>query len=357
MQYASFDPTQSSTDAWLNRNQMPIAYFQGYLDLARELGLEPAQLLRDIGVPEQILASSDNRISVHKYFLLMQTIINHQGDYSLGYALGLRLPPTAHGHLSFALLCAPDLAAALALVQRFWHLRSSGNYFSLDHQSDLCAISFYADPAMPKVYQQVTLEATVIGFYLALQFLCGSDWPADIWFSTPEPDYFQRFKSQFSRVSYAKPACQIRFDARWLSHRIATHHTHALNAAIEHCERENVLFCQNTSDIVGQIRSKIVLSSHGYPSAEDIAAQLNQSPRTLRRKLQQEHSSYKQLLEEARQRDALTMLSTTPLSIQAIAERLGYNNPANFSRAFRSWQGTSPRDYRDRDEAATDHIA
>ena len=356
MQYASFDPTQSSTDAWLNRNQMPIAYFQSYLDLAHDLGLDSAQLVRDIGVSEQTLASADNRISVHKYFLLMQIIIAHQGDYSLGYELGLRLPPTAHGHLSFALLCTPDLAAALALAQRFWHLRSSGNYFSLDHQSDLCALAFYADPAMPKVYQQVTLEATVIGFYLALQFLCGSDWQAEIWFSCPEPDYFQRFKPQFSSVRYGKPACQIRFDARWLGHRIVTHHPHALNAAIEHCERENILFCQHAADIVGQVRSKIVLSPHGYPSAADIAAQLNLSPRTLRRKLQQERSSYKHLLEEARQRDALTMLSTTPLSIHAIAARLGYNNPANFSRAFRSWQGSSPRDYRYHDEAGTDHI-
>ena len=325
---------------------MPIAYFQGYLDLARDSGLDPAQLLCDIGVSEQVLASPDNRISVHKYFLLMQAVINQQGDYSLGYQLGLRLPPTAHGHLSFALLCAPDLNAALALAQRFWHLRSSGNYFSIDHQSDLCAISFYADPAMPAIYRQITLEATVIGFYLALQFLCGGDWHADIWFSTSEPDYFQRFKDQFGTVSYQKPTCQIRFDARWLAHRIVTHHEHALNAAIEHCERENALFCQNTADIVGQVRSKLVLSAQSYPSSEDIAAQLNLTPRTLRRKLQQDHTSYKQLLEEARQRDALTMLNTTTLGIHAIAERLGYNNPANFSRAFRSWLGVSPRGYR-----------
>ena len=346
MHYATFEPALASSDAWLNRNQMPIAYFQSYLDLARDIGLDPKKIMQDLGIPAQILDAPDNRISIQKYFLLMQLIANHSGDYSLGFELGLRLPPTAHGHLSFALLCAPDLKDALSLAQRFWHLRSSGNYFSLDVQDGQCAISFYADPAMPTLYQQVTLEATVIGFYLALQFLCGATWQAEIWFSNPEPDYFARYKDRFAMVSYSKPACQIRFAAQWLETRFVTHHPHALKAAIELCERENVLFSQNAEDIVGQVRSKIVLGSEGYPSAEDIAAHLNLTPRTLRRKLQLDHTGYKQLLEEARLRDALTMLGTTKLDIQAIAQRLGYNNPANFSRAFRAWRGVSPRSYR-----------
>lgn len=45
---------------------------------------------------------------------------------------------------------------------------------------------------------------------------------------------------------------------------------------------------------------------------------------------------------------AIDDLLNTGHSITQIAASLGFNNPTSFTRAFRSWTGTSPRDYRNK---------
>lgn len=42
------------------------------------------------------------------------------------------------------------------------------------------------------------------------------------------------------------------------------------------------------------------------------------------------------------------MLDDGVLKTYQIAERLGYDDPKNFTRAFRSFYGTAPREYRSR---------
>ena len=85
----------------------------------------------------------------------------------------------------------------------------------------------------------------------------------------------------------------------------------------------------------------------GYPSLEDISQRLNMTTRTLRRKLDEEGTNFKVLLEEAKRRDAIQLLDDRNLEIQRVATLLGYQDPANFTRAFRQWTGQTPSQYRD----------
>ncbi len=80
---------------------------------------------------------------------------------------------------------------------------------------------------------------------------------------------------------------------------------------------------------------------------ERIAREIGMSSRTMRRKLADEGSSYHQVLDECRMRQACFEFSARPeLSIAQIALRLGYAEHSNFTRAFHRWSGTSPQNYR-----------
>jgi AraC-like DNA-binding protein len=70
------------------------------------------------------------------------------------------------------------------------------------------------------------------------------------------------------------------------------------------------------------------------------------SVRTLRRRLREEGSSYRELLDEIRFGLARDYLTDTRLPLEEISELLGYSEPGNFSHAFRRWSGQSPRLYR-----------
>ena len=70
------------------------------------------------------------------------------------------------------------------------------------------------------------------------------------------------------------------------------------------------------------------------------------TPRTLHRRLQEEGTSYKEILESVRHKLAVAHLKAGHLSVQEIAYTLGYTDMANFRRAFKRWEGVAPSDYR-----------
>lgn len=76
-----------------------------------------------------------------------------------------------------------------------------------------------------------------------------------------------------------------------------------------------------------------------------VAAEQKLSERSLRRRLKEEGTSFRVLLQEARQARARTMLETADLPISLAAEQLGYSDTATFSRAFKEWTGVSPGRY------------
>src|SRR5580700_3479128 len=85
--------------------------------------------------------------------------------------------------------------------------------------------------------------------------------------------------------------------------------------------------------IAERVRELMHSASGRYPTTEDLADQLHMSVRTLKRKLAEQGSGFRQLLNEAKRFDAVELLCEQHLSIEQIALELGYADPANFTRA------------------------
>ena len=79
-----------------------------------------------------------------------------------------------------------------------------------------------------------------------------------------------------------------------------------------------------------------------YWVIDTVAAELKLSERSLRRRLTDEQTSFRDLLQEARKERAQTILSKPGISLAVAAEQLGYSDTAAFSRAFKEWTGVSP---------------
>src|SRR5258706_16384809 len=83
-----------------------------------------------------------------------------------------------------------------------------------------------------------------------------------------------------------------------------------------------------------------------FPSIEAIAEALKMNPRTLRRKLDSEETSYRVILAEVRMRLAIGYLRETSMTNEEIASRLGYSDAANFRHAFTRWTSKNPSNFR-----------
>ena len=106
------------------------------------------------------------------------------------------------------------------------------------------------------------------------------------------------------------------------------------------------------SDLVRRIRAECLDAAERFPDARRMAEQLGMSLRTLHRRLADEGHRYKDIVDQVRRSLAEEFLRETELTVEAIAERVGYSDTANFRKAFKRWTGATPVDYRFRERLA-----
>ncbi|MFE3099536.1 helix-turn-helix domain-containing protein [Nocardia tengchongensis] len=102
------------------------------------------------------------------------------------------------------------------------------------------------------------------------------------------------------------------------------------------------------SGFAGVVRDLLVRDPGVIPDQSAVASELFVSPRTLSRRLNEEGTSFRTLLDEVRQVLSEELLDRTDMTTEQVAARLGYAEAASFIRAFRRWQGCPPQEYRAR---------
>lgn len=97
-----------------------------------------------------------------------------------------------------------------------------------------------------------------------------------------------------------------------------------------------------------KVRDAIIENlEEGRINLPSIADEMMMSASSLQKKLSEENTSYKEILESIRKKFAFHYLETTDLPIKTVASKLGFRSASNFSRAFKLWNQLSPQAYRD----------
>jgi AraC-like DNA-binding protein len=145
--------------------------------------------------------------------------------------------------------------------------------------------------------------------------------------------------------------CDLRFDAPFdllvfeedalaLPH--ATHNAQllavivpGLESALDETNKQRTL--------ADDVRSELGKTICGErPAVEKVAKSLGLSPRTLQRRLGELGTTYQKLLDDVRHRSARRLLANTDLGAAEVAFLLGFEELNSFTRAFASWEGTTP---------------
>ena len=95
-----------------------------------------------------------------------------------------------------------------------------------------------------------------------------------------------------------------------------------------------------------EVRDLILRSPSDFPSLSEVANHLYTTPRTLRRKLADQGTSYQQIFNDVRKSLAIKFLRETQLSMDEIAERVGFSDSRNFRQAFKKWTDSTPSSHR-----------
>ena len=98
--------------------------------------------------------------------------------------------------------------------------------------------------------------------------------------------------------------------------------------------------------LVEKVRQTLAQHPEHSRNADDLAAWLNMSARTLHRQLKEEGATLQELKDAVRREVAIQQLQRTPRPIKQIAQAAGFQNEKSFIRAFKSWTGQSPEAFR-----------
>ena len=328
----------------LDEPSIPAVQALHLVELVRRWGVTSAALLRGIDLDEGDLRDPNKTIGVSVLVPLVERARALTGEPGLGLYFGLRMQVVSHGYLGFAAMTASTIGEALDLATRFAPMLTTVVSLRVQRSGRSAALVFDEDADLGAARDAVLL-ALLVGIGRIGCTLTGRELDGHIDLVVREPPYFERFRPVAPNIRFGQPQNQLVFDAEVLDHPLATSDPAALQLAREQCEKA-IEMLGFDGRVVGRVRAAIPKAGGGFRSLDEVAAKLKVSPRTLKRKLATGGTAYSALLDHARLERAEQLLASDRLSIDAIAETLGYSDTANFTRAFRRWTKTTPAAYR-----------
>lgn len=327
---------------------VPAAYGQLILDLAGKRGVSREPLLQGLNIPAGLLEKSTARLTQGQISQLLYRAMKLTQDPALGYEIGLNSNLTSHGFIGYGVLSSSTLREAIEFGIKFVQLRLPLLSMRLFTEKDRGVIEVVERVPLG-LLRQCTFDLFLVGISRMVPMRTGAEQMPnsgiELRFDYPEPAYYAAYRERLPPTRFSQSANQMCFPARYLDRVLETANQETVQLVTERCERELALL-GHSRDLLSSVRAALVNERSGYPDLEAVAQRLSTSSRTLKRKLQQHQLSFQQLLDEARKRDSIRLLQDPTLSLEKIANRIGYADPANFTRAFRKWTGFAPSRFR-----------
>ena len=340
----------SSVSNDLSSNRLPAIYGHFLVDLMRGRGLCEQDVLASTRLTLAQLAEHDRYISGEQHALILSNALRVSQDPSIAYEIGLASQITKHGFIGFGLMSCATVGDALALSQRYLSARVPLFHTNIHQEGGHMVVELQATRPLGSLYEAIFNMVLVELCCLFGRIIHGgstpSGWQSEIWVPYAEPSYYARYKERLPRFHFNQSSPQIRFPISLLDTPIASANPATAQIAIAQCEQEMAKMVRSELTLSVQVSELFQRHRYQYPDLNTLAQILHMSERTLKRRLQAEGQSYQRLLDAARYQHACDLLHNISLSIEAIAQSLGYQDPANFTRAFRKWSGLSPRDWR-----------
>lgn len=322
---------------------------------AAEEGLDAGALLDGTGLDAAALEDAERKTSSRQFALACRNAIALGASPELPFRMGQRMRVSAYGMYGFALLTFRTAREGMAFAQRFHRLAVPT--FRLSLQEDGGVASWVYDDLLG-LDPAGELHRFLLEYQIALQASLARDiWPDVIvarraLFRHPQPAHAVLYTQLLNcPVVFGADRDALEFDARLLDIALPLHNP--LTATMVHRLCEQALAkAEQPSGLAGRVYQLLAGRPGDLPTMEQVADELHTTARTLRRRLEDEGTTFQGVLNTVRADLAKQYLATTRLTAEEIAGALGFSDGANFRNAFRKWTGRSPTEYRREAQAA-----
>ncbi|MFN7952765.1 MAG: AraC family transcriptional regulator ligand-binding domain-containing protein [bacterium] len=320
---------------------LPGNYVLELVELTGDWGVRASELLHGLRLTPRILADPGTRLPISTCAEIVRRALALTGEPGLAFSMGMKMRISMHGFLGFAAMTAANVREALTLAERFSRTRTTLLSLRSYTEAGRGVLAIENCDLRGEAFEFLVVTLFV-GLWQIGNALTGRSLSGWVDFSFAEPAHFRRFANLVpGRMRFRQPQSRLLFPESILDLPLVSADPVATRLAREQCERE-LQAIGDTGRFVARVRALVAAGGERAPALEDVARALHLSDRTLKRRLAENRTSYRQLLDEVRLDRARRLLADPDLSMERIAAQLGYSDVANFTRAYKRWTGTTP---------------
>lgn len=314
---------------------------------AEARGVRRDAMLGALGIDAAALRARDGWVRVDRVFDAWELAMRATRDDGLPIAVAERADIEALGVLGYALYTGRDAQSALDALVRYHDLVNDSGTWRLQVVGDRCVITW--DRPGDRLLGMRVANEQVLGTLVVLSDRITTR-PVtihEVTFRHPAPRDVRAHEAHFRGVvRWGAAEDSVVFDAAFLAEtpRGFDPVTSAFFEKALAKEKEKAGPAGSWAHRVAGVVSGRLAS--GLPTLARVAAELDTSARTLRRRLGDEGTGYEAILTDLQRRRADAMLGRgAPL--RDIAFAVGYADVSAFSRAYKRWTGAAPSERRE----------
>lgn len=321
-------------------------YISEYYHLANRCGLDGDAMLIEAGIPLDIVDQPDRRVSAEKLAAVLLRMWEALQDETTSLS---KYPIPRGSFLMVGKLTVhePNLGRVFSLVKQFYGFVTRA--FDIDVAVEGDKVTFSCTMRTPEMDEKhLFAEINLMSWHRYSSWLVAENIPlSEVYFSYPEPHHVAEYAYLFpGKHVFNAPYMGFSFHKKYLE-RECVQSAATLKTFMSECPI--LLFLQprtdfSTTSLVQRTIKKLWIDE--IPTIDKVANYLHLTERTLSRKLKDEGTSFQKIKDVIRLDRAINYLLHNTLTISGVAEKVGFSDPAVFARAFKSWTGVSPTEYR-----------
>ena len=336
-----------STPPAPSRAETPIAFIAAMVQAYAQRGMDPTAALQKAQIAPSLLNQTQARVTALQMEWMSEAAMRELDDEALGW-FRRRLPWGSYGMLVRASLTAPTLGVALARWCRHHNLLTDDIRLTLSTADGLAHIDLHEAHDLQDLREFCTVSVLRNALGVAC-WLTDSRIPlaaTELHFAPPP--HADSYRVLFDGLCQFKaPHSRLSFDAGYLQLPLRRDEA-ALQRMLQRALLLTVRPYRRDRLLVEKVRQTLAEHPEHSRNAEDLAAWLNLSPRTLHRQLKEEGASLQELKDTVRRDTAVDFLLRTTRPIKQIASEVGFQNEKSFMRAFKGWTGQTPDEFRNK---------
>src|ERR1043166_7061294 len=330
----------------MSKQTTSAVWVKGIAELLAAEGLDVAGLFAAAGIDPAALDGPAARVQTEKISRLWELAAARSGNPAIGIAQPHVVRAASFDVVGYAMMSCADLHAAFERLIRYLLILSDTFTMTMSEEPAGYRVTFVLFGGDRPVPPQ-RVESIVVTLIAFCRWIGGRDVrPLAIELPFPPPADPAPYSAAFRcPVTFDAPRNSLLFARTDMSAALPTSNPQLA----ELHERYAGDYLRHFDHAQTSYRAREVIVRHlpdGEPRRDEVAGELRMSERTLQRRLEEEKTSFVELLDRTRRELAEQYLGRLQLSLAQAAYLLGFADQSSFFRACKRWFDVSPGQYR-----------